>query len=131
MNNSIHFHCMCMLCGVKRLDCISVKTMLDRLGWLSINQLAAEVRLIEVWKSINNSEYSLSHIFSRFESSTLTTRAQQSQRLKNCLKSSYRENSFQYPSVLLWNLAPNSVTKAVSEKSARKAIRAFVKSMPL
>ena len=62
-----------LLCGSKRTEHTSIQSMLDHLGWLSINQLAAEVRLIEVWKSLNLSGYSLSHIFPKFESGTLQT----------------------------------------------------------
>ena len=120
-----------LLCGSKRSEHTSVKSMLEKLGWLSINQLAAEVRLIEVWKAIHLSDYSLSHVFSKFESATLPTRSLQKNCLKNNLKSRIRENSFKYPSALLWNSAPMSVTMADNEKAARKAIRKFVKSLPL
>ena len=42
-----------LLNGVARKDKVSVKSMLSKLGWLSINQLVAEVRLVEVWKALN------------------------------------------------------------------------------
>ena len=101
-----------LLCGSKRTEHTSIQSMLDHLGWLSINQLAAEVRLIEVWKSLNLSEYSLSQIFPKFESGTLPTRSLQKNRLKTSLKSKIKENSFQYPSARLWNFAPMNVTMA-------------------
>ena len=119
------------MCGVKKSDRISIKAMLDKLGWLSINQLAAEVRLFEVWKAVHGCDYSLSDLFSKFESSTLPTRAVKTQRLKNCVKTTLRENSFKYPSVVLWILAPENVTTAENDKKAKKAIRTFVKTLPL
>ena len=120
-----------LLCGVKKSDRMSIKAMLEKLNWLSINQLAAEVRLCVVWKAVHDCECSLSHLFPKFESSTLPTRAMNTQRLKNCVKTTLRENSFKYPSVVLWNLAPENVTTAENEKKAKKAIRAFVKTLPL
>ena len=37
--------------------------MLEKLGWLSINQLACEVRLIEVWKTLNQEDHCLNSMF--------------------------------------------------------------------
>ena len=58
-----------LLCGAIKEDRISIKKMLERLGWLSLNQMAAEVRLIEVWKALNVGT-SLSEMFDRVQSST-------------------------------------------------------------
>ena len=49
--------CLRLLSGTKRTDHTSIKSMLEDLGWLSINQLAAETRLIEAWKSVHMEDY--------------------------------------------------------------------------
>ena len=101
--------------------------MLQKLDWLSINQLAAEVRLIEVWKALNENN-SLTEMFERVEGST---RAASQNRIKVGKNSKIRESSFLRPSVKLWNMAPLSVVEAPIEANARKAIKDFVKTLPL
>ena len=100
--------------------------MLEKLNWLSLNQLAAEVRLVEVWKALNNKN-SLSGLFERVGGST---RASGNNSVKVATNSKTKECSFLYPSARLWNMAPKSVVIAATESQARKAIRTFVKTLP-
>ena len=102
---------------------------LDDLGWISINQLSAEMRLTEVWKSINT-EYCLSDMFQLAKNNT---RAVEKSRVitPKVILSRLRQNSFLYPSCKLWNCAPVQVTKAKSLTEAKREIRAFVKTLPL
>ena len=117
-----------ILCGTAKQDKVSVKSMLDRLGWLSINQLAAEIRLIEVWKGLNLNN-GLSDLFEKVEGST---RAASENRIQvKGLNSKLKDNSFHYPSVKLWNMAPVTDSDVKKEVSARKAIRQFVKTLPM
>ena len=104
--------------------------MLEEVGWLSLNQLACETRLIEVWKSLNIDNYCLKDLFEKVEHHRFT-RDSQKIRLKSSFKSQLRENSFQYPSVQLWNSAPLDVTNASTETKAKTAIRAYVKNLPI
>ena len=57
-----------------------------------------------------------------------STRSAGLNKLKIRFKSKIRENSFSYPSVQVWNLAPADVTTASTESQARAAIRKFVKT---
>ena len=101
--------------------------MLDQLQWLSLNQLAAEVRLVEAWKAIHQ-DSSLSGLFQRIDSST---RANSHNAVKIGLNSAIKESSFLHPSAKLWNMAPPTVVNAPTESQARKGIRAFVKTLPM
>ena len=101
--------------------------MLDKLGWLSLNQLACEVRLIETWKALNQEGYCLSEVFERTESTSINTRSSNKIKLKSHFKTRIRESSFQLPSVQLWNAAPTDVTEAKNESQARSAIRRYIK----
>ena len=38
-------------------DKISTKFLLDKFGLLSVNQLSAKIKLVEVWKSIQSEDY--------------------------------------------------------------------------
>ena len=100
--------------------------MLDKLGWLSLNQLACEIRLTETWKALHLENYCLRDIFERIETSGINTRSSSKIRLKSAFKSRLRESSFQYPSVQLWNNCPQEITEATTESAAKAAIRKFV-----
>ena len=119
-----------MIENSKRANRKPITEMLDQVGWLSINQMSCEIRLIEVWKSLNVESYCLSGLFEKV-SSKHKTRSEENIRLKTGFKSRLRESSFHYPSVQVWNSAPTSVTKAQSESLARKAIRDYVKTLPI
>ena len=121
-----------LLCNTKRKQHTSIESMLEQVGWLSINQLACEVRLIEAWKALNQDDYCLKTIFEKVPERGIGTRSSNQIRLKTSLKSRLRENSFQYPSVQLWNASPPEITEASSEPKARAAIRKHVKeSIPI
>ena len=119
-----------LLCGSKRENRKPIEEMLQETGWLSINQLSCEIRLIEVWKSLNFDNYCLSDLFEKVVTAQ-QTRNSNKIRLKCGFKTKLRENSFQYPSVQIWNSAPISVTAAQTESAARSAIRTFVQTLPL
>ena len=99
--------------------------MLEKVGWLSINQLASEVRLIETWKALYQEEYCLKEIFERVDS-RISPRSENQIRLKSSFRTKIRETSFQYPSVQLWNACPKTITEARTETQARAAIRSYV-----
>ena len=115
-----------LLCNSKRDERKPIGELLGQLGWLSLNQMSCEVRLIEVWKSLNLEDYCLKDLFERVNS-----RNSERIRLKSAFKSRLRENSFHYPSVRIWNTAPSTVTHAKTESQARKAIRNFVQTLPI
>ena len=83
-----------LLCNSRRQERKPIGEMLEELGWLSLNQMCCEVRLIEVWKSLNLDNYCLENLFEKVNS-----RNQSRIRLKSGFKSRLRENSFHYPSV--------------------------------
>ena len=49
--------CLRLLTNKKRKDHARVEDMLKELGWLSLNQLCAETRLLEAWKSVHIENY--------------------------------------------------------------------------
>ena len=84
------------------------------------------------WKALNQDDYCLKTIFEKVPERGIGTRLSNQIRLKTSLKSRLRENSFQYPSVQLWNASPPEITEASSEPKARAAIRKHVKeSIPI
>ena len=117
-----------LLCNSKKESHTSIASMLEKTGWLSINQLACEVRLLEVWKAMYQEDYCLKDIFERVEKKSIGTRSSSQIKLKTLFKTRLRETSYQLPSVILWNAAPPDITEAKSESQARAAIRNHVKN---
>ena len=79
-----------LLCNSKKTQHTSIKSMLEKLGWLSINQLACEVRLMETWKALYLEDYCLNNIFERVQN-TRATRSSNKIRLKTFFKTKIRE----------------------------------------
>ena len=119
-----------LLCSTKRSEHSSIESMLEKLNWLSVNQLAAEIRLMEVWKSLNLEDYCLKSLFQEVDRER-TTRSTGTRKLKINFKTKIRESSFHYQSVRVWNSAPEDVTNASNESQAKSAIRRFVLSLPV
>ena len=115
-----------LLCYTKRNSHTSIESMLEKLSWLSINQLSCEVRLIEVWKALNQENHCLNSLFVKAETNQGITRSAGMNKLKFCFKTKIRENSIQ-----IWNSAPREVTTAETETKARAAIREYVKTLPI
>ena len=119
------------LCNTRRSKHTSIESMLEKLGWLSVNQLSCEIRLIEVWKALNQENHCHNNLFEKTITNQGITRSAGLNRLKIGFKSKLRENSFSFPSTQVWNSAPADVTTAVTESQARAAIRKFVKTLPI
>ena len=106
--------------------------MLEKLDWLSLNQLSAEARLIQAWKTANVEDYCLKD--------TLTARrkgAYQTRGNKLALFEPGEENritsagSFVNQTARLWNQAPTSVKSANTLTQAKTQIRSYVKTLPI
>ena len=75
---------------------------------------------------IYQKDYCIGDLFEKVENKP-GLRSSNQIKLKTKFRSRLRENSFQYPSVQLWNTAPTEVTEAKTETKARTAIRKHVK----
>ena len=109
-----------MLRGINRSrvkDKISIKSLLEKYGLLSVNQVAAQIKLIEVWKSMNVLRHPLN----------LNPCSEH----KSDLRQALRESSFHVDATRIWNRAPKTVTTAKTINELKKATMAFVKTLPI
>ena len=84
-----------------------------------------------MWKALNQEDHCLSHLFEKATTNQGRTRSAGLNKLKSHFKSKIREQSFSHPSIQVWNSAPPDVTTAETESKARKAIRRYVKTLPI
>ena len=75
-----------LLCNSKRKDHTSIESMIEKLDWLSLNQLACEIRLIEVWKALNRDDHCLNKLFEKAATNEGITRSAGTNKLKNHFK---------------------------------------------
>lgn len=121
-----------LLTRKKLSDKVSIKSMLEKLGWLSLNQLCTEVRLIEAWKALNTPDSPLSSIVQIKETNlSVCTRSTTNQRIEQSCPNKLAENSFGYPTARAWNNAPTYISQAKTLYQAKQLIRNFVKILPL
>ena len=105
--------------------------VLEKFEIMSINQLNAQIKLMEIWKLIKIEDYPL-QIKTQLPSETVvTTRADANKRPCEIGVSLLTQNSCISDAIRIWNLAPSSVTNCTSLYQAKKATRLFAKSLPI
>ena len=100
--------------------------MLDNLGWLSVNPLAAETRLLEAWKSVHLEEYCMKDVLKIRPKSNYNTRRNHVNFLETGAEDIYGSAGFVNTTAKLWNKSPDSVKEATSLSQAKREIRTFV-----
>ena len=113
-------------------DKISIKSMREKFGLLSVNQLAAQIKLIEVWKSINVEDSPLRmENYSSHNSELKQALRDRPNRIFNELtKYCISQNSFHIDAARIWNKAPGAVTTATTLTEVKKAVATYVRSLP-
>ena len=101
--------------------------MLKNLEWASVNQLAAETRLIEAWKSVNQEDYCMKEVLHIRPKGNYNTRQNHINFLDTGVDDIYGSAGFVHTTAKLWNKAPLTVKEATSISLAKREIRKFVK----
>ena len=114
-------------------DRISNKSLLERFALLSVNQLAAKIKLVKVWKSVlqDGCPIKLEPYHSALLQNTQNLRLQPKRVFKDSCKLKKSESSFCIDGARLWNAAPPEITLAINLNIAKKAINNFCRSLPL
>ena len=119
--------------GTKIKDRVSTKLMLKKFDLLSVNQLAAKIKLIEVWKSINETGYPLTlDPYKPHSTDQCHDLRQKPNRVfDDTCRLHKSESSFHIDAARLWNAAPTAIKCATSLSIAKKVIVNFCKSLPV
>ena len=117
--------------GSKISDRISTVSMMNKFENLSVNQLNAQIKLVDMWKANNLANYPTKIQKTDQNEVRTTTRAVTSGRLIEVGVSSCAKNSFHNDGVKAWNNAPESIKSCKSIWAAKKAIKSFVKCLPV
>ena len=111
----------------------STETLLANTGLVSVNQLAASIKLSEVWKSINMKDYPIQlepNVIGKPESDRIV-RITTSRLWNQDARSSAEKESFSRNAAKIWNAAPMAIKNAKTLATSKNEIRKFVKLLPI
>ena len=101
--------------------------MLESQNMLSVNQLQAQVKLTEMWKAHNSTNYPIKLDKMKPTNETRVTRSVTSE---NFIEPKSKL-TFIGDSTRLWNKAPMTIRQAKSIGIVKKEIKKFVKNLPI
>ena len=114
-------------------DKVSIVTMLEKFRMLSVNQLAAEIKLIEVWKAANveGCPTKLDPYVTEERKTNIELRPKTNRIFNDTARLKVSQSSFNIDAARIWNNAPEDVHNATTLSSAKRAIKTFCKSLPI
>ena len=93
--------------------------MLSKFKMLSVNQINAQIKLNEMWKSVNIAKYPIAtNVVARVED-VAQIRAVSSGQLKEVLLSNTSKKYFVHDATHIWNKAPLSIKQCLTYSSAK------------
>ena len=106
-------------------------SLLKRSGMLSVNQMNAQCKLLDVWKSINLEVYPYQPTATTRQENEINTRACTTGKLTETSRTKCSQNTFKNDAIHIWNKAPMYITDSKSLYNAKKAIKSFVFTLPI
>ena len=110
-----------------------IKEMLETLNLPSVNQLAVEIKITEVWKSIHDPMHPIKMDRNKNERGKIdrvlspgTTRE-----MKDNARTKIGENSLCISAGKIWNQAPQTIKSATTLTQAKKLIKENCKTIPI
>ena len=112
-------------------DKIPVKTMLENQKMMSVNQTAAQIKLLEMWKAKNTEDYPLKIQFQTTAREGTTTWGDSSGKAIEVGKTNAAKKSFIGDATRTWNRAPDEIKLAKTISSAKHRIKVYCKTLPI
>ena len=115
-----------ILNGTRISDQVSTKSMLVKFKMLSVNQLMAQIKLFEMWKSIHVNNYPIHTEILSPKEDGLSTRARSNGLLiKEGKATNLSQRTFLNDAIHIWNQSPNEIKECVSLFSVKKSYKIF------
>ena len=113
-------------------DKISIESMLTKHQLLSVNQLAASIKLQEVWKAINVEGCPISlDPYNKKVYMNQDLRTKSNRIFNDSAKLKISQSSFHIDAARIWNEAPLEIRSAKNLTEAKRLIKTFAKSLPI
>ena len=112
-------------------DMVSISLLLKKFEMLSVNQLNAQMKLVEIWKAFNVIDYLLKIKQQSSDISRTSTRADSMKKPIEIGKSNLVQKTCVSDAIRLWNMAPLPITNCTSLNQAKSEIKKFVRLLPI
>ena len=114
-------------------DRISTEDLLNTTNMLSVNQLAANIKLNEAWKACNVENYpiQLEPNHDNLIPNDRIVRSTTTRHWKEDGKTNTARDSFSRSTAKIWNQAPTNIKECKSITLAKKLIKTYCKSLPV
>ena len=119
------------LVGKKIKDKVSISTLMMTLNMLSVNQLNASVKLLEIWKALNVDDYPLKVQRQSRDDSRVSTRADSVKKPVEIGKTPVVQKTCVSDAIRIWNMAPDIITTCSSLSVAKSEIKKFARQLPI
>ena len=118
--------CLRLLTNKKWEDHASIKDMLEELEWSSINQLCAETRLIEAWKTVNLENYCMQETLRIKPKNThVVTRSDDFTVLQKGAPNKFSNGRFVNKTAEIWNDCPKEIKQEQKFERAKVLIKEY------
>ena len=97
---------------------------------LSINQMNAQVKLLEIWKAMNIEDYPLKIDQQGVNEAGVSTRRDCKRRPLEVGKTNLSQQTCISDAIRIWNQAPDCVTNSLTVTRAKHEIKKYVTSLP-
>ena len=99
---------------------------------MCINQTHAQIKLLEIWKSFKDEKDNILKIdiVKSYEQGS-RTRLGTALNLVELKTTAMSSKTFKNDAIRIWNQAPNSIKKCATLYAAKKAVKSFIKTLPI
>ena len=97
---------------------------------LSVNQVHAQIKLLEIWKAVNIEGNPIKVTSDSNGINTALTRSGGNLRLVESGRSNLCSKTFINDAIRIWNSTPSNIKEAKSLYSVKKSIKEFVTTLP-
>ena len=112
-------------------DEIPSKTLLKNINMLSVNQLNAKIKIIEIWKSMNVPSYPLKIETKVENKNTTNTRAMSANTPIEIGKRVLTQRTCISDAIKIWNQIPENLQNATSIYSIKKLAKQYAFTLPI
>ena len=120
-----------MVTGTKLLDKISTAKLLEETNMMSINQLNAQIKIMEIWKALNIDGYPLKLDKQTAISSKTSTRACTLGKIIEKGKCTLTQKTCINDAVKLWNSLPLNIQNSETLNQMKNNSKEFAKTLPI
>ena len=117
--------------GSTLLDKINTRTIFNETKLLSVNQIMAQIKLAEVWKSLNLADYPIQWKCRTEVMKKAGLKTSNKPDLISSGKTNMQDSTFINDAARLWNVAPAAIKNCKTLFAAKKQIKIFVRTLPI